>query len=240
MPPALSKGIANTLSIDYDLAKVKSGADQENLYSRLAIVCHYIEKYLAVGTIDEPNQYVKDVQLMKWGPYGDEVPNEVVYFGGVTDKTVYGFGGSYKHVIGQAGFSHPHSSSGTYELIKAMSECLGDELPLRSGPPILGSPDYNLISRCVNLASTQMEGVLQRVEILGKTLCWPAAPPERDDPQHEQRGGQAGEYRSKHYLGRKSSLSRWSEVFAQRLGLKSEKEPLATYLGTPIYASLVD
>src|SRR5450631_1264824 len=73
-------------------------------YNKLAAVLDEIESSGEMGTIDEPGTYFKGPLNMKWGLFGDAGrPTEeppLVYFGGQTESTIFGLGGSTRHVIG--------------------------------------------------------------------------------------------------------------------------------------------
>ena len=61
-----------------------------------------------IGTIDEPKEYFAGAMSMRWGscifPFVPQLtPSPLVYFGGTTETTVVGLGGSAKHVIGEVG-----------------------------------------------------------------------------------------------------------------------------------------
>ncbi len=69
---------------------------------------------------------------MSWGPYGigDE---KIVYFGGTTDNTIVGLGGSLKHLIGNGTDKLLHSGSHTPYLVATLIKELQLSIP-RSFP----------------------------------------------------------------------------------------------------------
>lgn len=53
----------------------------------------------------EPGQYVRGRLPMRWGPPGAE---QAVYFGGGTERTIVGLGGSGGHLLGASGAGEQH------------------------------------------------------------------------------------------------------------------------------------
>src|SRR6266567_7063617 len=90
-------------------------------YDKLAAVLNEIESSDQLGTIDEPGTYFKGTLNMKWGMFGDAGrPNDeppLVYFGGQTQMTMFGLGGSTRHVIGFEGATSTSSRSATPYLV---------------------------------------------------------------------------------------------------------------------------
>ena len=87
----------------------------------LKAVIKKIEDSGEVGTADDPKTYVKGTLPMRWGLFNDlGRPQEeppLVYFGGKTEQTVFGLGGSSRHVISVCGASNTSSRSATPELV---------------------------------------------------------------------------------------------------------------------------
>jgi hypothetical protein len=115
---------------------------------------------------------------MQWGPYetesnDDKVPP--VYFGGVTERTIVGLGGSMKHVIGDSGPSHAHSHSMTPLLLeylrKPAAQVERAEVLDFQGNQRPSDPD-NWALCAVELATTQMNGPKQELEFLAKRLLY--------------------------------------------------------------------
>jgi hypothetical protein len=128
--------------------------------------------------VDEPDEYIEDELPMRWGAYGWSSDPPLVYFGGTTDKTVLGLGGSAKHVIGNTGESHVHSHSATNNLISYLQKQLGLPSHKKSGDFLMpgineclmpgNNEEISLLA--VYLATSQMDGPLQRVEFVAKRL----------------------------------------------------------------------
>ena len=74
---------------------------EDNRFARLDAVVAFNREFGSVGTVDEPSNYVADILQMRWGYLGGfggkEMP--LVYFGGQSERTVVGLGGSARHVI---------------------------------------------------------------------------------------------------------------------------------------------
>ena len=79
--------------------------DTQRLYAKLRSVIKYIDRNIEVGTIDNPKSYFRGALPMSWGVLGtnplmglDKYIEDVVYFGGYTQKTIIGLGGSARHL----------------------------------------------------------------------------------------------------------------------------------------------
>ncbi|MFF3316170.1 DUF7019 family protein [Streptomyces sp. NPDC003035] len=64
--------------------------------ARLERVVRHLEDHADLGDVDDPGQYVHGVLPMQWGVLGD---GDAVYFGGRTERTIVGLGGSTSHLL---------------------------------------------------------------------------------------------------------------------------------------------
>src|SRR6266496_4413294 len=106
IPKSLLKRIASELNISLKLlgaeltAGIKGTQSEETRYSKVRIVSKYIEEHLHLGTVDSPDAYFKGTLPMKWGLlpgdnfYTNASETGVVYFGGFSDQTIVGLGGT--------------------------------------------------------------------------------------------------------------------------------------------------
>ena len=148
IPHEAKKKIATELKFDLKVlsASRKSETDQEdNRFTRLEAVVTFIREYGNIGTVDEPDEYIDDVLPMRWGPYGNLIEQTpLVYFGGLTERTIVGLGGSMKHVIGSVGDAYALSASITPILVSYLEKQLGlpldvpEDYPLNIFPPKKG------------------------------------------------------------------------------------------------------
>jgi hypothetical protein len=196
VPHDIKKKVALEFKMDLKLLSASRRTESEdNRIARLETVVDFIREYGKLGSVDEPDDYVADSMSMRWGDYagGWDEPSPVVYFGGETDRTIVGLGGSAKHVLGNAGESPAHSHSATPVLIKF----LASELELQ-GSDKLQQAEKDSASEgvskgrfspimAVELATLQMQGPLQNVEFLAKKLMY--GPVERfdDDPRYKRK-----------------------------------------------------
>ncbi|MBW2487459.1 MAG: hypothetical protein JRE88_13275 [Deltaproteobacteria bacterium] len=157
----------------------KQGPINKDIYARLAIVTRYIEHNEPVGSIDNPSKWIKDTIHLRWGRTGvylKDKPDEIVCFGGSTEKTVFGFGGSLHHVIGAEGPDRPCGADSTVPaLLAALSKEVELSDPAKNYVDSLSNgmseeelSDHALGS--VDFVSLTMRGPLQNVEILAKKL----------------------------------------------------------------------
>ena len=182
VPHDIKKKVALEFKMDLKLLSASRKTETEtedNRIARLETVVDFIRQYGDVGSVDDPGEYVADCLTMRWGSYGDSLEDSpVVYFGGTTEKTIVGLGGSMKHLLGSAVESHPHSYSARPFLMKYLVKDLQIRLPDEDEQLLQArcecEPQFDPIW-AVDLATTQMKGPEQRVEFLAKRLaCGPA------------------------------------------------------------------
>jgi hypothetical protein len=188
VPHEVKKKVATEFGIDLKVLTAKRTAEAEpedNRIKRLETVVRFIRQHENVGTVDESDDYIDDVLSMRWGPYGWDASGSVsgpVYFGGETEKTVFGLGGSSKHLVGDAGLTgnvdhpHVHSHSLTPYLLAFLekeqlaSGGMDRQTYARDGQSTRDSLGYQQGLHAVFLATTQMSGPKQRLEFLAKRL----------------------------------------------------------------------
>lgn len=182
IPRTFLSGLSAELKVNLGLVSstLKQGPEPETTYARLKAVVKYLEETETIGTIDEPAAYFKGALPMKWGPYETltgrmDKPSPLVYFGGETEATILGLGGSLQNVVGAPGNAPAHSHSATPALLACLYE--GLELPIpESDAEYLrltrGRNDPKMIAMAVDLATTQMQGVLEEVEFFARRLAY--------------------------------------------------------------------
>ena len=145
---------------------------EENRFTRLEVVTTFIREFGNIGTIDEPNDFIEGNLEMQWGPYTSSNDNNPpVYFGCTTEQTIFGMGGSMKHLIGSGGESRPHSHSITPVLVKYLEQELhGANLEAENDQQRRNGIDWSLCA--VELATTQMKGPKQPLEFMAKRLLY--------------------------------------------------------------------
>jgi len=195
IPHGQKKKIATEFKFDLKVLGASRKAeteDEDNRFTRLEAVTAFVREYGNVGSVDEPDEYIEGELLMRWGPYINLYHSEgapLVYFGGSTDQTIVGLGGSSKHVIGNEGQSQAHSHSITPYLISYLQEQLGlssgPKLDYRSqqvveivnfGVPFTDQEREAQPLHAVYLATDQMQGPEQRLEFLAKKLLYGSYP----------------------------------------------------------------
>jgi hypothetical protein len=199
VPHEIKKKVALEFKMDLKLLSASRKTETEtedNRIARLETVADFIRQFGKVGSVDQPDEYIDDCMTLKWGDYaaGWDEKSPVVYFGGETDRTIVGLGGSSKHIIGSQGETSSHSHSATPFLIKFLAEELGlqGSKKLKQAEEdikYLGDGRFSPIT-AVELATLQMNGPEQRLEFLAKKLMY--GPVQRYDDEPE--------YRDKHVL----------------------------------------
>jgi hypothetical protein len=127
-----------------------------------------------IGTIDEPKEYFAGAMPMRWGPCAfpsvpQLTPSPLVYFGGATETTVVGLGGSAKHVIGAVGSAMPGAHSCLPYFILQLRKELGESLPL-------SLEDENQSLMAVYEATMRGKGPSQELEFVAKRLAYGPCP----------------------------------------------------------------
>jgi hypothetical protein len=163
--------------VDLKVVKLAHKTERDDDASRndkLKVILQAIEDFGLAGTIDSPKEYIKGSLPMKWGMLHDwGRPNEeppLVYFGGRTQNTVFGLGGSSRHVIGVYGASATGSRSVTPSLVGHLLDGLNKS---REGwitsPKFEGDDNYDTYE-AIELATDNLSGPEQNMEFYAKTL----------------------------------------------------------------------
>jgi len=138
--------------------------------NRLKELIAALESSGQVGTVDEPSSYFKGTLPMKWGMLRDfGRPQEeppLVYFGGRTRKTIFGLGGSTRHVLGFEGAGATSSRSAAPYLVAHLLEGIGDN---QEGWYAFKARPQDAFEG-VMWATYNLRGPKQRLEFFAKTL----------------------------------------------------------------------
>ena len=161
----------------FSATRKSENESHNNLSKMVEEVTDYIREKYDVGSVDYPGEYVEGTMDMRWGPIegysGESVP--LVYFGGITDETVVGLAGSKKHLLGENPTSEVSSGSATPMIIGSISAMLNEALPNK----IMSFPPRDLKKaplEMVQIATGFMEGPIQRISFLAKTLLYDDKP----------------------------------------------------------------
>jgi hypothetical protein len=114
IPPKTRDSMAIEWKVDLKLIgmKLSMNTPAQTRYTKLEMVCAFIDAHEAIGTVDNPKRFFRGDMRMRWGAVGRE--SAMVFFGGVTDRTIVGLGGSLTHVIGGAGKADVELASTNY------------------------------------------------------------------------------------------------------------------------------
>lgn len=172
IPHDAQQTLATEFKVDLRIFSATRRSQEEvesNRFTRLEVVTTFIREFGNIGTIDEPDDFIEGSQEMQWGPYSFEHDNPPVYFGCTTEQTIFGMGGSMKHLIGGGGDSRPHSHSITPVLVRYLEQELqGANLEAENEQQRRSGIDWGLCA--VELATTQMKGPKQPLEFMAKRL----------------------------------------------------------------------
>jgi hypothetical protein len=101
MDPSFTRKRTTELSLNLTVLAGKHASEAPaggERTARLQRVVRYLEEHGDLGTVDEPGQFFWGLMPLRWGPFPTEPT--LVYFGGETERTVVGLGGSGHHVLG--------------------------------------------------------------------------------------------------------------------------------------------
>jgi hypothetical protein len=128
-----------------------------------------------VGTIYEPNLYIKGVMPMRWGMYGDSgmrdpAEGPLVYFGGLEVRSgiLLGLGGSSRHVMGHDGATSTYSRSCTPSLVTALIR--GMESGVAEPPTDDPRHGEDEVYTAMAIAQHYLRPPTQNLEFFAKTL----------------------------------------------------------------------
>lgn len=164
-----------TVAVGSVLRKVETDEDLDEDDMLRAVITE-LEDARQVGSIHEPNLYIKGVMPMRWGLYNDagtrpEEESPLVYFGGLDNEscTLLGLGGSSKHVVGHNGATSTYSRSVTPALVRALLD--GLEYPVPARPEWWDKrAEEDEVYTAVAVAQHYLRPPTQNLEFFGKTL----------------------------------------------------------------------
>jgi hypothetical protein len=176
IPKKLLREIAAELTVDLKPAGVgisatfKKEQAQETRFSKLKIVVQYLEKHMLVdiGWVDAPGVYFKGTLPMFWGPLPTWDNTKVVYFGGSTQQTLLGLGGSAYHLIGQRGNATVGEPSSDLPSLVAV---LSKELQLKF-PNLDHFFDESAALDVIEVMAMRAKGTAQMLEFFAKRLAY--------------------------------------------------------------------
>lgn len=136
-----------------------------------------LRKNQQIGTIDKPRDYFEGRIPMKWGLYQDhgrpEAEPPLVYFGGRTEQTIVGLGGSSRHTVGFHGASATGSRSVTPYLVAHLLDGLG--IDQRGWCTHRKHDDQYDVFEAIVLANQYLKGITTELIFTAKTLMVGAA-----------------------------------------------------------------
>ncbi len=189
IPLALRDRIAAELKIDVKLVSfsLSERPSDQSKYSKVQLVCDYLERESLVGTLDEPASFLYATLPMRWGPVRNAgIPHQdtgVVFFASATESRVVVLGGSVKHVIGASG---PEASVGSHTT--GIFGAIAVEEGEVSADAWRTGPDDTLNAlRGLATVPESMTGPEQRLEFVAKVLLQGEIEHERGPQVTERR-----------------------------------------------------
>lgn len=183
--PGYQRRRAAEFSVNLTVVGVKRSTENPGTdrVARLERVARYLDEHADVGSVEKPGQFFRGLLPMRWGivPTTDE--QSLVYFGGRTEDTIVGLGGSPFHVIGAAPPEPtPRGFGGSSTMPALLAGLVDDEAEPVPGTPDDGDDAAEVAALAsVHQAGTRLRGPTQNVEFLAKRLLSGPSPyPELD------------------------------------------------------------
>jgi Family of unknown function (DUF7019) len=175
----------------YEQSRPRRDARDPDYVYKLEAALARLARAGRIGTIDEPKEYFAGDIPMRWGPcvfpfVPDLTPSPLVYFGGATETTIVGLGGSAKHVIGEVGSATAGAHSCLPSFIFRLRFELGETLPL----DLKFMDDDQSTLMAVHQATMHARGPSQKLEFVAKRLAYEPLPtlyfPKREPDDKEK------------------------------------------------------
>ncbi|MGW7041170.1 DUF7019 family protein [Streptomyces avermitilis] len=145
-------------------------------FARLERVVRHLQDFGDLGSVDEPGQFFWGLLPMRWGPFPGEVGPSPVFFGGRTERTVVGLGGSGQHLLG----SVPDADQGAmFSLMPPLLRGLGTDSDVEDEflvDAINGDSEERTALAVVQRAVGRLKGPAQNVEFVAKRLLDGSSP----------------------------------------------------------------
>ncbi|MER5702847.1 SAVMC3_10250 family protein [Micromonospora sp. NPDC002296] len=166
-------------------AKRTVEAPAADLVNRLERVTRYLDDHGDVGSVDAPGQFFRGLLPMQWGVVPTTDGSPLVHFGGRSEHTIVGLGGSAVHVIGASPPAEPAPHALAPSMMPALLAGLvdGDGADPRAATDADAGLDAADVAglASVHRAGTRLRGPAQNVEFLAKRLLSGPSPyPELD------------------------------------------------------------
>ena len=187
IPSRLRDKLATELKIDLKFLSTTLSQEpsERTRFAKLQLVTDFIKRNYNIGTVNNPEFFFQGDMKLRWGPL-ISYATEIVFFGGMTKRTILGLAGSMKHVIGEVGASKPglpsRSGSEPPRILGALRDNLRKSSKLDywsggvSGLPVLDEGLYDIA-----YAARTIKGPEQRLEFLAKRLLEGDEPSKRRD-----------------------------------------------------------
>jgi hypothetical protein len=166
--PQIPQGLASSLEAEVKAnlgvvqATVRGGTrpGDPNVYTNAAVVSSYLEKHDKVGTVAQPERYIKDTATLKYGIIS-EYASDIAFFGGIVGSVKVGLIGSSASMVG--GVQRSESQHAPFYYTLKFLNRLADQ---ETAP---GRPDYYTYEQAFDIASNAapLEG---SVEFLARLL----------------------------------------------------------------------
>ncbi len=184
--PAFTRKRTSELNLSLKIFGAKRGTESSvggERTARLERVVRHLQDHGDLGSVDEPGQFFRGFLPIQWGPFAADAGSSLVYFGGSTERTIVGLGGSSAHVLGSA-LDPPRDRVLAHSLMPSLLEGLtvDPEIRLLFGASGCGPEEADRTAlQAVHLAHANLRGPAQNAEFVAKRLLHGPSPyPDRD------------------------------------------------------------
>ncbi|WP_430790799.1 DUF7019 family protein [Actinoplanes sp. G11-F43] len=167
--PGAMRTRSTEVGVDLKVFSGKRGAEKTvgaDRVARLERVVRFLTDFGDLGDVENPGQFFAGTLPLSWGPMVGLDGHPMVYFGGRSDKTVLGLGGSRAHM-----FTAPADPGSDAPLSRSLLPSL-----LRGITAPQPGDDEATVLAAVHEATTTLPGPAQRIEFVAKRLVHGTGP----------------------------------------------------------------
>jgi hypothetical protein len=181
--PGFAAGRGTEVSANFWLLGAKrtieSGRGTDRI-ARLERVVRHLQDHGDLGSVDEPGQFFGGLLPMRWGQLPGRSDGSLAFFGGRTDRTVLGLGGSARHLIGSAADAAGTGQSRLPALLDGLGASEMEDEYVLDTLDELDAADRAALAT-VRRAVDRKPGPAQNVEFVAKRLLHGPSPVAGDD-----------------------------------------------------------
>ncbi|MFE9695137.1 DUF7019 family protein [Micromonospora sp. NPDC005806] len=182
--PALTRRRNTEIKVDLKIFGASRGAELPGAdrVARLERVVRCLQDHGDLGSVDEPGQFFWGLLPLRWGPVKGDLA--LIYFGGCSERTWVGLGGSRAHVVGAVpGTESGPALTGSHmpSMLAGLAGPRGIRTLLDDADPGYEQAEVAALST-VRQATARLRGPAQNLEFVAKRLLYGPSPDPEQDP----------------------------------------------------------